>query len=507
MMDLVNRAGDLVTSETVGIAIAITLIALLRVLLPPNAKSLSRAPTAFLAVHLFARALLLLLEPGSLAARAAALVATVLLFASVGRAIVLIALEGVMARRSQPLPRIFRDIIQGVVYVVLLLVALRTAGVDPGSILTTSALLTAAIALSLQETLGNLVAGLAIQMQHPFDVDDWIQFDTDPKHIGKVLEINWRATKVLTLDDVEVIVPNATLAKAPITNFTKPFTSSRRSIYFQVPCEVAPHVVRKAVMEALPGAHGVLEHPAPTVVVNNFIDGNLEYWVRFHTDQFHLRDGVDSAARERIWYALARAGVSIGLPNRNVLLHEISKETRAEDDAKQTTRREEALAAVDFMRVLTEEQRRRLAVASRIHLYGAGEPIVKEGERSAEMFIVQSGKVVVQSSRAKGNGNGNGVEVARLGPGEFFGEMALMTGEERTATVRALEPSTLIGVDQQAIKVLLDASPELASIISRVISERQAMRDSMRESMDAPSQDVEERSSQLLGRIKKFFSI
>lgn len=507
-MTSLERVSQAVSSDVVGIAIAIALIALLRLVVPTASKGRAREPTAFLAIHVFAKVLLLVIDEGTIAFRIVSLVATVLLFASVGRSVVVIALEGVInPRLDRPLPQIFRDIIQAVVYVVLLLVALRTAGVDPGSILTTSALLTAAIALSLQETLGNLVAGLAIQMQHPFDVDDWIQFDSESHHIGRVLEINWRATKVITLDDVEVIVPNATLAKAPITNFTKPTTSSRRSIYLQVSAETPPHVVRSAILDALPGALGVLETPTPTVIVNNFSEGNIEYWVRFHTDAFELRDGVDSAARERIWYALARAGVAVGLPNRNVRLQEVSSETQAEDIVRQTAKRAKALGAVDFLGALSDEQRQQLATASRIHLYAAGETIVRQGDASAEMFIVQTGEVVVLNDVGTNGKKSRDAEVARLGPGEFFGEMALMTGEQRTASVRATKPSTLIGVDQRAVRVLLESSPELAATISRVISERQAARDSARAMVDAPATNVEERNSQLLGRIRKFFAL
>ncbi len=505
MSDPVKTAGELASSSSVlaGIAIAITFIAVLRLVLPPHLKRLAKEPTAFLAIHLLARALLLVLDPASSAGRLTSLVATVLLFASIGRSVVLIALEGVVAARlTRPMPRIFRDIIQAVVYVVMVLVALRSAGVDPGSILTTSALLTAAIALSMQETLGNLFAGLAIQMQRPFDVDDWIQFDDDSKRTGRVLEINWRATKIMTLDDVEIIVPNGTLAKAPIINFTKPTPTSRRSIYVQAPPDVAPHVVREAILSALPEADGVLEHPAPTVVLSKFDGGNLEYWVRYHTDRFERRDLIDGLVRERIWYALTRAGVPLGLPNRNVRLREISNETQAHDDARLAAQREEVLGAVDFMRVLSDEQRKRLAHSTRIHLYAANEPVVRRGEKGAEMFIVQSGEVVVL-----GEGNGAGaVVVARLGPGEFFGEMALMTGEQRTATVRTTKPSTLIGVEQSAIKELLEASPELAAIISRVIAERQAAGETALRSAE-PASDVEERSSQLLGRIRKFFAL
>ncbi len=500
----VGALSPYVTSESIGVVVAIVLFALTRLLLPASAKHLARGPAAFLVLHLGLRVLLLVLDRAELGGRITSLVALVLLLASIGRSAVLIALDAIAAPRlARPLPRIFRDIIQGVVYIVLLLVGLRSAGVEPGSILTTSALLTAAIALSLQETLGNLVAGLAIQAQRPFDVDDWIQFDADPKHIGKVLEINWRATKVLTLDDVEVVVPNATLAKAPIANFTKPTAASRRSLYVQVPADVPPHLVRQTVLAALPGAHGVLDAPPPSVVLNAFVDGNIEYWIRFHTDRFHLRDGVDSAARERVWYAFARAHIPVAAPNRAVRLREVSSETEAKKDAKEITEREQALANVDFLRALTEGQRRRLAEASRIHLYGAGEPVVRQGDESGEMFIVQAGKVVVQ----RGN-NGKVVDVASLGPGEFFGEMALMTGEQRTATVRAAQPSMLISVDQAAVKTLLDDSPELAAVISRVIAERQeAVAASARAATRDENANVEERSSQILGRIKRFFSL
>ncbi len=494
---------EYLTSESVGVGVALVLLLAARALLRKEAQRSARAPAVFLALHLMAQLLLRVLPEHEASARATTLVSVVLLFASIGRSGVLLSLDVVMGSRlARPVPRIFRDIIQGVVYIVLFLVALRTAGVEPGSILTTSALLTAAIALSLQETLGNLIAGLAIQAQRPFDVDDWIQFDAEPKHIGKVLEINWRATKLITLDEVEIVVPNATLAKAPITNFTKPTSTSRRSLYVQVPAEVPPHAVRSAVILGLPGAPGVLTSPPPTVVMNGFVDGNIEYWIRFFTDDFHLRDGVDSAARERIWYSFARANIPIASPGRAVKMEEVSMDTRARDESLQTKARSEALGRVDFLRVLSAEQRHRLAEASRIHVYGAGERIVIEGQSTTEMFIVKRGTVAILRGQ-----DGAQVHVATLGPGEFFGEMALMTGELRNATVRAEMPTKLISVDYEAIKGVLEEAPELAALISRVISERQAAHAAKSIGKSEAAQVVEEHSTQLLGRIKKFFAL
>ncbi len=493
---------DRVTADTIGTAIGLVLLALAVLALPAGSKRLARAPTALFVLHLMVRGVTELLDPASRAEHDAHLAALVLLFASIGRSVVVIALDGVLARRrARPIPRIFRDIIQAVVYVVLFFVALDRAGVEPGSLLTTSALLTAAIALSLQETLGNLVAGLAIQAQRPFDVDDWIQFDADPKHVGRVLEINWRATKVLTLDDVEVVVPNGVLAKAPIVNFTKPTSTSRRSLYVQVPASVPPHEVRAAILGALPGAYGVLSEPAPTVVLNQFIDGNCEYWIRFHTALFDKRDGVDSAARERVWYAFARADFPAAAPNRHVRLREVTPESDATLATVAAAHRGTILAKVDFLRVLTDAQRDQLAARSRLHTYGPGEVIVRQGEATTELFLVQKGRVVVQHEQG-----GVLAEVAALAPGEFFGEMALMTGEQRTATVSAATAATLVSIDRDAMHELLAVAPELAATLSRAITERRDAAAARNVERAAPAA-LEERSHQLLARIRNFFSL
>jgi small-conductance mechanosensitive channel/CRP-like cAMP-binding protein len=486
----------LITSESVGLALAVVLILALQLALPAHAKKQVRQPLVLLVLHLAALAGQRVASAE--AAKVLALASLFFLLASIGTSVVVLFFDGLLGRRRATL-RIVRDIAVGFVYLAVLLAALRASGVEPGSILTTSALLTAAIALSLQETLGNMIAGLAIQVQRPFELDDCIQFDPDPKHIGRVVEINWRATKVVTLDDVEVIVPNATLAKAPITNFTKPLTSSRRSLFVQVPSDAPPHLVQRTILDALKGSFGVLERPEPSVVTNAFVDGNVEYWVRFWTDKFDKRDGVDGAARDRIWYALSRVGVPIAQPNRWVRMNEATEVSRVRE-VQRAERRTALLAQVDLLGVLSEAQRALLAAKSTTRIYGAGERVVAQGETSAEMFLVESGAVVVQKEQ-----DAREIELARLGPGEVFGEMALMTGEPRNATVRAAAPTSLLVIDHAALREVLAAAPELAGRISRVMSERKVRVDG------APASGAkvraEEHSSQLLSRIRSFFKL
>jgi CRP-like cAMP-binding protein len=365
-----------------------------------------------------------------------------------------------------------------------------------------------------------MIAGLAIQVQRPFDEGDWIQFDAEAKHIGRVVEINWRATKVVTLDEVEVTVPNATLAKAPIVNFTKPTGASRRSLYVQVPASVPPALVQRTILDALPGSLGVLDLPAPSVVNNGLVDGNVEYWVRFFTVLFDRRDGVDGAARDHIWYAFSRAGIPFALPNRNVELREITALSQRTAEEATIVRHEASLATVDFLRGLAPEVRRTLAERARTRMYLAGETIVRQGDESGEMFLVEAGEVavVVESASASSSvealtsadAGAVGKEVARLGVGKFFGEMSLMTGERRTATVRAKIACTLLVLDHAAVRTVLAAEPALAEHISRVIAERQAALtagDALASAVHRAPASVDVRSSELLGMIKRFFSL
>jgi small-conductance mechanosensitive channel/CRP-like cAMP-binding protein len=493
-----NLMGALYISEFVGIAVAVVFVIVVRMTLPVHAKGLVRQPLVLLVVHLVANAAQRFTPAESGAGRALALASLFFLLASIGTSAVVLLFDGILGRRRATL-RIVRDIAVGFVYVAVLLASLRASGVEPGSILTTSALLTAAIALSLQETLGNMIAGLAIQVQRPFELDDWIQFDPDPKHIGRVVEINWRATKVVTLDDVEVIVPNATLAKAPITNFTKPLPASRRSLFFQTPSDAPPHLVQRTVLDALKGSFGVLARPEPSVVTNGFVDGNVEYWVRFWTEDFDKRDGVDGAARDRIWYALSRIGEPLAQPNRWVRMNEATQVARVREE-HHTERRKGLLEQVELLKVLSDAQRSLLASRSVRRIYGGGERIVGQGDTSAEMFLIESGVVTILKEQ-----DGREIQVARLGPGEVFGEMALVTGEPRNATVRAASACELVVIDHAALREVLETAPELAGRISRVMAERNVRA----AEGDAPAtvKDRAEESSQLLARIRSFFKL
>jgi CRP-like cAMP-binding protein len=358
--------------------------------------------------------------------------------------------------------------------------------------------------LSLRDTLGNLFAGLALEAQRPFDVGDWIAWDTIPAHIGQVVEINWRATKVVTLDAVEITIPHGTLGQGMIVNYSEPRRWSRRSIYFHAPSDIPTHRVHKLILEAIAGAFGVLSEPPPSIVTTDFDDRGVKYWLRFFTAEFDKRDIVEGEVRDRIWYSLNRAGIAMPVTHHSLDLLDTSPEARARKEQEHLAVRVQALRCVDFFNPLAEEVLHQLAGMSRQHHYAPGEVIIRQGEPGDELFIVRQGEVIV-SVESPGHSK---VEVARMGPGEFFGEMSLLTGEPRSAMVSAGKACEVLVVGKVAFGKVLEACPELAERVTEIIVHRRAALKSKRTQANLTAEsDEAEWSGRLLKRIKDFFSI
>lgn len=480
-----------------SLAVALAAWLVSRITLPREERRLARLGLFFLFLYGVTRLVEMLVPDGHPVRKVLGLTAFFFLLASIGRSAFLILVHGLVTRRlGYRIPRILEDITQVCVFVGVGLIALREAGVEPGSLLTTSALLTAVIGLSLQETLGNLFAGLAIQGERPFEVNDWIQFDEHRHRVGRVVEINWRATKLETSDRVVLTVPNGVLARAPITNFSRPTPLVRRSIYVDVPFDAPPGRVVQVLETAAALADGVVEHPPPNALISEFTDRGVRYWLRYHIVDYERREDIAGAVFRNCWYAMAREGWEVPAARRRVQWESSPKEDR---DAKDLARRLEVLERVDLLAPMSPSARQRLAELSTILPYGTGEVIVRQGDEGAEWFIIVDGQVVVEIDRGFGP-----VQVAELGSGEFFGEMSLMTGEPRVATVRAVKECELLVVRRSAFQAALSEQPEVLAHISEVLVERRAMLSEHDPTESAArSRDT---APMLLARIRRFFA-
>lgn len=502
--------GSLTPFGGIGIAVAAVLLLVLRLVVPKARRSQLRAPLVFLGLHLALVVVLGLIPApegeatGDAANKVLRLTALSMLLLSIARSFFLVLLYVLLRRTGsrRSLPGIFRDIIQVVIYAIVGMVVLRAGGVEPGSLLTTSALLTAVIGLSLQDTLGNLFAGLAIQAQTPFEVGDWIQFDDHPEHIAEVIEINWRATRLLNVDRIEVTVPNNLLAKAAIRNFSRPARLVRRSATVIAPQEAPPARVHRLMIEAVVEVEGVRSTPAPTIQTSEFTDRGIEYRVRYYIEDFGDREGIASRVRDRLWYALRRAALQIPPPQRRITVVEHSAAQLEAEQHARVVDVERALERVPLFAPLSHELLHEVAMHTQRRLYAPGELVIQQGDYDEELFVVEKGELAVLIDLHAGM-----KQVATVKEGQFFGEMSLMTGEVRSATVRAEGEVTLLVVSKETLQPILEASPELAQEISEVLAEREKQTQRSTTPGEGGQEKMVERRSELLSRIRDFFSI
>ncbi len=484
-----------------GLSAALCLLLALRFLLPPRERQALRHPLTLLLLHLAIVLVRAALPAASRGHDTLEFIARFLLFACLGVASFLLVNWLVRRRLHWEIPRIVEDVLQGLVYGVAGIFTLRAAGMEPTSLLTTSALLTAVIGLSLQDTLGNLFAGLAIQAQRPFEVGDWVQFDDRREHIGRIVEINWRAAKVLTIENVEVTVPNSMLAKAALRNYSKPEPRVRVSVAVPAPFDWPPRKVQELLLGILKDVPGIAHDANPMAVITNFSERGVEYELRYFIQDFSQREIIAGMVRERIWYVLRREGVMLPVPQRAVWMRG-GEEQRRDELEEQVKKHVAALRGVEYLKDLPNDVLTELAQRSRTVLFAPGEFIIRQGDVGSSLHVVLSGSVRVMVS-AHGH---TPVELAQLKEGDVFGEISVMTGEPRSASVRAITETRVLELRKEAVRGVVERTPELMETMSKVLEERLAKVEASTSAYDQRGAADSDHSGELLHRIKRFFS-
>lgn len=413
--------------------------------------------------------------------------------------------RAILPRVGFTLPRILIDLLTAVGIVVVFIGVGKRAGFSLAGLITTSAVLTAVIGLSLQETLGNMMGGLSLQLDKSIAVGDWVT--VNGVH-GRVSEIRWRYTAIEMRNWDTAIVPNGVLVKSQVVIMGRrqgmPLMQ-RRPIDFFVDFRTAPTDVMSSVFDALwndPVPHMARE-PRPQVLFMGVRDSFAHYAVRYWLDDLEPDDPTDSAVRTRIWFALRRAGIPMSIPASSVFLTHETPDREQRKAEREHAQRMRAIARVDLFDGLPADQRDRLADQLEFMPYAAGESVTREGDRDDGLFMIVEGAAAV----CIGNGHGSR-EVARLGAGEFFGEMSLMTGEVRTATVIAATDLVCYRMSKAAFKAILEETPAVAEQVAEILMTRKTALSAARDEHGADRQKVMESAKRdLASRIRGFFGL
>lgn len=364
------------------------------------------------------------------------------------------------------MPRFLFNIFSFIIIIGVLLISIKEIfNQELDGLLVTSTVVSAVIGLALQSTLTNLFSGFSLQIESPFNIDDWVNLGG---HEGKVVSQNWRTVTLLSRENHRVSLTNAFVADDKIINYSRPTRRQIHNFYIELDYSHPPNKVKKVLRDVLNEIDEVdldTNHGAFVVdYMGSGIKYCMRYWLYDYADVLLIQDIVLT----RVWYALKRNGIKIPYPTTEVQMHML-EDPGGEVDTIDHNYVVKFLSKLDWLKGMQADNIEKLASNAKLKLYAKGDLMVQQGADGNSMFIIIDGLAKVN---LRGEKNNN-IEIAEKLPGEFFGEMSLLTGEPRTASINAGKDCHVLVIDKASFSSLIISDEKiLAEFIETLVESK-----------------------------------
>jgi small-conductance mechanosensitive channel/CRP-like cAMP-binding protein len=408
----------------------------------------------------------------------------------------LVIFDLVLTRTRIRVPSLIRSLLHIVLIFAIVLIILYQRGLDPLSVLTTSAVLTAVVGLALQNTIANLFAGLALHVDRTLGINDWVKLGDK---VGRITEIKWRSTSLWTEDGDLLIVPNGHLLDVEVLNLSRPDSVQREEITVGFHYRHPPNQVRQILCDTARDVTGVLSTPAPDCLVVDFADSAVLYKLRYWIADYAHHSLIESEVRAHVWYAAQRARLEIPFPIRTLVMA-----TPATISPPEEATHLAALDQTSPFSLLSAQERSRLAATMKTALFGAGERLPRESEVGNAVYLVRNGEVAVAVST-----NGAWHEVMSLKPGEFFCDLPMVNDSPQSVTYSAKRDTVCSLIDQAALESTFLTHPQFAEDLSTTLANREMALagDRQERSIDVQARQSAELKQRLLARLRRVWRV
>ncbi|QBJ16789.1 mechanosensitive ion channel (plasmid) [Agrobacterium sp. 33MFTa1.1] len=387
--------------------------------------------------------------------------------------------------------RLVRDLLSGVIYIgTALSIVAYVFNVPVGTLIATSGVFAIVLGLALQSTLNDVFSGIALNLNRPYVVGDWIVLDDNLQ--GRVIETNWRSTHLLNGTNDIVILPNSILAKARLTNYSSPDESHGIVVTVRFHPTERPEVIGETMKTALLGCTNIVDSPPPSVAITALEgDGVTIDLVS------RVRDvGKVSDARNEIYDLVYRHARSA-----NLVLSSSTQWTGPLPYWEQASRGQSAvdcLSSIPLFHSLREDERASLGAAMKQVVFPKGAVIARQGTSLTSLLLIQKGVVIVEIEES-----GRHTELTRLSPGDFFGERGVLMGAIEAAEIRSLTPVTAYEIKKDTLAPFLGQRPEIAEELGFVLAHRLEKEKHL---LDQPGME-NSTSITLSGKIRSLFGL
>src|SRR5947209_3004953 len=404
-------------------------------------------------------------------------------------------------KKQTPIPHFPRQIVALLIYLITLLIVLwygYRADKWLTGLLAASGAATIVLGLAGQNLLSGIIAGMSLQINRPYKVGDWLQVGD---RFAEVMEINWRSTRLCTNDNIYLDIPNNEIVRTTIINLHYPTEAHAMRIRVGVDYNVPPNRVKDALARAASTATNVLPEPKVRVFLVDFADHAVTYEIKFYMGNHSRINETNDAIRTNVWYELKRQRIRIPFPIRTLQLERRSQPAPEGHEEARVILRGEPL-----FQCLSDGQIDNLVKRSELNHFGRGERVIAEGAEGDSMFILLRGAAEVSVSK-----NGSTIPVATLRSGDCFGEMSLLTGEKRSATVRADGDCYVMEISKDVMGEVIRESPDCLKQLSELLAKRKMetegiLKDAATSSADQAAKQ-REYTATFLKRLKTFFAL
>lgn len=390
---------------------------------------------------------------------------------------------------------LLRTVLSIVIYIVAFFIIFQSQypGVQLAPLFTGSTIIGIVVGLALQDTLGNLFAGIALQADQAFQVGDVINISN--RGTGVVESVTWRGVKIRTFQSKLLIISNAVLGRETIEVAPRGNLNAR-IVWFSTVYSTSPSKIAQIVRETVRHVENVSNRVRPVVRIRNLGDSGIEWEVKYWSENYEKYNDTDALIRQRIWYAFQREGLAFSSPALSVHMEAEKPTVSSEEKANAFA---EQLTNVPVFAPLSEEEIEKVSRACVKRIFAPGEAVVRKGQEGRSMFVIVRGNVKVQIPEADGQ-----KVINRLGPNDFFGEMSLLTGEPRSATVVAEDEVDVLEIRKGALKPIFEANPDLMTSVCEIIEERKLL---LAEKTPDEDTSIQASNRGVLGSIRRFFGI
>ncbi|MEL6435718.1 MAG: mechanosensitive ion channel family protein, partial [Pseudomonadota bacterium] len=418
--------------------------------------------------------------------------------------------RGVVARIARhPVPAILKT----TVALIVLIIAL--AGImsfvfnrDVTAIWATSGVVGLVLGFALRSMIQDVFTGIALNLDGSIREGDWISLhhrDFMQEQYGQVLDIGWRVSRVKREDNNVIVVPNGLLGTMAVTNYAHSEHVTRLQtkivIDFDVPTERARRILLGGA-KAAAVENGILSDPAPNVLVGDPEEHGAAYIIRFwgKVDE-HSPSALKDAVMAHLLRQMHVAGLSPSLPKEDVFFERRPKRALAHDDQED---RAAVLSRTNlFAKTLQADEIAELAASADVREFFPGQTLVSQGEEGASLYVAAEGVLDVHITAS----DGSTLPVGHILAGDIFGEMSLLTGEPRSATVTASTGVIAYEVTRAQFEAVLKQRPAIAEEVSRIVAQRLAANESAASAEKPVNIETQERllSQRILEGMAKVF--